>query len=899
MHTSFTSTVLLLGLGVLSTGAFGRSDNDSSFVPNRGQAPPSVKFVGHAGQAVAEFTDNAVSFGASASQVEVEFAGASAGSIVGAQGDTLIYRNAWPGIETQYAAYQQTLKSEYHVTAGADPDRIRLRYRVASTPRVLNDGSLMIAAPGAEFMESAPYAYQDRAGEHVEVPVAYHVFADGTVGFELGSYDPSRPLVIDPVMNYSTLFGGSGDTTVTAVAFDSYGNAVVAGWTTAADLPAHGARTKSGGSVDAFVAKLAAEGNKIVWCTYLGGSGDDRALGIALDPSNNVYVTGYTQSTNFPLQGALQTKLLGSRNAFVTKLNSTGTTILYSTYLGGSNHDQGNGIAVDATGAAYITGDAYSTNFPMTKAFQSTYGGGQQDAFVTKMNAAGNALVFSTYLGGTGADHGAAIALDPALNVYITGATYSSNFPVVNATQARIGGGEDAFMTELSPAGNSLLFSTFIGGSGGTPGLAEGGNGIAVDISGNVYVAGVTSSINFPTTSGAFQTTLTNGGAEDHGFAWKLNTSKQIVYSTYLAGMNLDVVNGLAVDPAGNAYLVGSTSSTDFPGVRAFQAAITGITSAFITKLNSTGSGVIFSSFLGGSSSDSANAVAVDGRQNIIIGGLAQSSDFPLVNPAQSYSNGPFSAFVTRIVSGWYPMTFLNGSWTLDTWHDSGFDGSASTFTTEGFGQTGDVPIVGDWNHSGSTNIGVFRSGSWFLDSNGDGRWDAGDRSFVFGQAGDIPIVGDWDGTGYLKAGLFRNGTFILDLSGHMSGVATGKSDLTFFFGIGTPDIPVVGDWGGTGVTKIGVFRQGTWLLDLNNDHVWGTGDLVFALGLPGDVPVVGDWDGSGTPKFGVSRGGTWILNISGGAIIPSQYWGYYTYGNAVNVTFNYGSSPSMFLIGH
>jgi hypothetical protein len=319
-----------------------------------------------------------------------------------------------------------------------------------------------VNVPGGEFIDSPPYAYQEESGR-VPVEVAYRVFDDGTVGFALGAYDRSRELVIDPVMNYSTLFGGSGDTSVTSVAFDSYGNAVVAGWTTATDLPANGARQKSGGSVDAFVAKLSSSGNKIVWCTYLGGIGDDRAFGVAVDSANNVYVAGYTQSTNFPLVGAIQTKLLGSRNAFVSKLNATGTSIVYSTYLGGSSHDQAYAIAVDSTGSAYVTGDAYSTNFPVFNAYQSAFAGGQQDAFVTKLNPAGNGLVFSTFLGGSAADHGAAIALDASRNVYVTGATYSSNFPVANATQARIGGGQDAFVAELSAAGNSLIFGTYIG----------------------------------------------------------------------------------------------------------------------------------------------------------------------------------------------------------------------------------------------------------------------------------------------------------------------------------------------------------------------------------------------------------------------------------------------------
>ncbi len=796
-------------MGVVSAGAIERPDNDSFFIPNRGEAPPSVRFISHGKDVVAQFSDNAMSFGTVDTRVRVDFSGAQSFSTASLAGNTLLYRNTWPGIETQYAPYERTVKSEYHVSPGADPNFIRLRYSSGNAPRILGDGSLMIAVPGAAFFESPPYAYQ---GSGVPVAVSYRIFDDGTVGFALGTYDSSRPLIIDPVMNYSTLFGGMGETTVTSVAFDTNGNAVIAGWTTATDLPANGAKTKSGGGVDAFVAKLSAEGNRFVWCTYLGGNGDDRAFSVAVDTANNVYVTGWTQSTNFPLMGAIETKLLGSKAAFVTKLNSSGSAILYSTYLGGSNHDQGNGIAVDATGAAYITGDSYSTNFPVVNAYQPAFGG-QQDAFVSKLNPAGNALVFSTYIGGNGADHGAAIALDSAKNVYITGSTYSSNLPVASATQARIGGGQDAFVVELSSTGNVLMFGTYLGGSGGTPGLGEGGNAIALDVAGNVYVSGSTSSINFPTTAGAYQTTLTNGGAEDHGFAWKLNSARQVVYSTYLAGMNMDVVNGLAVDPAGNAYLVGTTSSTDFPGVRAFQPAITGLTNAFLVKLNPTGSGLIFGSFLGGSSSDAGNSVAVDGKQNIIVGGLAQSSDFPVLNAAQSYSNGPFSGFATRVVSGWFPILFTNGLWDLDIWHDAGYDGSSWTLSSEWYGQTGDVPIMGDWNNTGTTKIGVFRNGLWILDSNGNQRYDATDRQFTFGQAGDVPIVGDWDGSGTIKAGLFRRGLFILDLSGHMSGVATGKQDVSFAFGFST-DVPVVGDWAARASPKsaFSAMERGSWI---------------------------------------------------------------------------------------
>jgi hypothetical protein len=279
----------------------------------------------------------------------------------------------------------------------------------------------------------------------------------------------------------------------------------------------------------------------------------------------------------------------------------------------------------------------------------------------------------------------------------------------------------------------------------------------------------------------------------------------------------------------------------------------------------------------------------VDSKQNVIIGGLAQSGDFPLQNAAQSFSNASIGAFVTRVVPGWYAIAFANGLWYIDTWHDNGYDGTYYTLTLVSYGLPGDIPIVGDWNGTGATKIGIFRNGAWILNTNGNGQYSSADRQFTFGQAGDVPLVGDWDGTGFVKAGLFRKGQFILDLSGHMSGVATGKPDLTFGFGIST-DLPVVGDWGSTGVTKVGVFRNGIWYLDNNSNGTLNAGYQTAYYGMPGDVPMVGDWDGSGTAKLGFCRGGDWFLNIEG--------TGQYNQGIDTQFLYGYGGT-FLFLVGH
>jgi hypothetical protein len=822
-----------------------------------------------------------VSIAAGAPSIGIDFVGAKAGVQAERSADgAVVYRDAWRGIDVCYRG----MKSEYWVAAGADPELIRIRYGVGGYPLVRRDGSLLVIEGNSVLEESAPLAYQ----EGHSVPAEFRVFADGTVGFALGPYDRSLPLVIDPVMSYSTLFGGSAQTEVTAVAADDFGNAIIAGYTNATDLPANGAKTKNAGGLDAFVAKFVGAGNQLAWCTYLGGSSDDRAFGVAVDAGGNVYVTGWTYSANFPLVKAAQSRFGGGRDAFVTKLDPSGTMILYSTYLGGSNYDQGNAIAVDSQGNAYITGDTLSTNFPMLNAYQWT-SRGQQEVFVVKLNAAGSSLLFSTYLGGGGDDHGAAIAVDRINHVYVAGSTYSTNFPIVAATQPRIGGGQDAFVAEFRASGSALVFSTYIGGSNGAPGLTECANAVAVDGDRNLYVAGQTSSYDFPTTSASYQRSISYGGAEDHGFAWKLNAARtQVLYSTYIAGTNADQITAMAVDPPGSVYLAGYTSSPDFPSVRAFQAALAGNTNGFVLKLNPAGTAVVYSSFLGGSNSDSANAIAIDSRQNVLVAGVTMSNNFPVFNAAQTTSYGPITGFVTRVAPGWYPIVFDSGTWYLDTRHDSGFDGYSGNVTKCSFGQTGDQPIVGDWGSTGSAKIGVFRNGLWILDSNGNGSLDVADRQFSFGQAGDIPVVGDWDGTGTVKAGLFRNGTFILDLSGHLSGTSTGKQDLIFSFGA-AGDIPVVGDWGSTGITKVGVYRNGQWYLDANNSHSFDGADSVYSYGMAGDAPVVGDWDGSGGPKIGVSRGGSWYLNVSGTG----------TYSEGLDLQFPFGFGTFKYLVGY
>ena len=374
------------------------------------------------------------------------------------------------------------------------------------------------------------------------------------------------------------------------------------------------------------------------------------AYGIAVDGAGSAYVTGYLDSTDFPTTaGAAQTTYAGGvTDAFVTKLNATGSGLVYSTYLGGSDDDRGNGIAVDGAGSAYVTGFTLSTDFPTTAgATQTTYAGGGNDAFVMKLNAAGSGLAYSTYLGGTDDDRGNGIAVDGAGSAYVTGLTLSTDFPRTSgAFQTTYAGDLDSFVTKLEATGSGLVYSTYLGGS-----RRDTSVDIAVDGASSAYVTGHTLSTNFPTTAGAAQTT--HGGDFD-AFATKLDaTGAGLVFSTYLGGSGSDAGQGIAVDASGSAYVGGYTSSANFPTTAgAAPPTISGIFDAFVTKLDATGSGLVFSTNLGGSSQDFGRDIAVDGAGSAYVTGFTFSTNFPTTaGAAQTTPGSIVDAFVAKIVT--------------------------------------------------------------------------------------------------------------------------------------------------------------------------------------------------------------------------------------------------------
>jgi hypothetical protein len=421
---------------------------------------------------------------------------------------------------------------DFEVAAGASPERIEWEIKGAEKVELDGEGNLIISTRDGEIRQEKPFTYQEENGLRGEVESGFEIREEKDsvggvrVGFRLGEYDRTKPLVIDP----------------------------------------------------------------LAYSTFLGGSIDEEGYGIAIDSAGNVYVTGYTESTDFPTtSGTYDTTHNGFYDVFVTKLNATGSSLLYSTFIGGNDFDFGYGIAVDSSGNAFVTGETFdsTTDYPTTTGAYDTTHNGSNDVFVTKLNAAGSGLLYSTFIGGSGGDGGYGIAIDSSGNAFVTGYTQdgTTDYPTTpGAFDTTHNGNYDVFVTKLNAAGSGLLYSTFIGGSSN-----DEGRRIAIDSSGNAFVTGLTvdGTIDYPTTTGAYDTT--HNGFFDV-FVTKLNAAgSALLYSTFIGGDNIDVGRGIAVDSAGNAFVTGETfdSTTDYPTTTgAFDTTHNGFYDVFVTKLD-------------------------------------------------------------------------------------------------------------------------------------------------------------------------------------------------------------------------------------------------------------------------------------------------------------------------
>lgn len=555
------------------------------------------------------------------------------------------YTEVFPGIDLKYYGVQGRLEYDFIVRPGADPAAIALAIRGAQRVALERDGHLALDLDGERLTMQRPVIYQDLAGGRRMVPGGYVLQGAEQIGFRVAAYDRSRPLIIDPVLSYSTYVGGSGAEGLGGVAVDAIGNAYITGTTDSTDFPTQGpAQPSNSGGFDIFIAKVNPTGSALVYATYLGGGGSETGTDIALDGLGHAYVTGHTTSTDFPAVNAFEDTFQGGANtgdAFLAKLSPDGSTVLYATYVGGTGDDRGFSIAVDGLDSPYIGGETTSTDFPLENPFQSTPGG-SFDAFAAKFNALGIALSYSTYVGGADLDRALGIAVDVNGNAYLTGDTVSTDFPTANAIQGTLSGtSADAFVLKLNAAGAALVYSTYLGGTG-----ADTGEAIALDGSANAVVTGETDSTDFPTSS-PLQSSLS--GSQD-AFVSAVNAAgSSLLYSTYLGGGSTDRGMDVAVDSAGAAYVAGDTSSTDFPTTSPFQSSNAGNADAFIAKLNAGGSAVTYASYLGGGSADRASAIAVDPVGSAYIAGNTSSSAFPTVNPLQSSLSGVQDAFLSKV----------------------------------------------------------------------------------------------------------------------------------------------------------------------------------------------------------------------------------------------------------
>ncbi len=578
----------------------------------------------------------------------------------------LRYRDLYSGIDLVFHGNQRRFEYDFVVRPGADLEHIEMAFDGARAS-IGESGDLFLDSADGRLVHHAPVLYQERPdGSRSLVQGRYRSLGGNRIGFTAGRFDQTLPLVIDPVMQFSGYLGGKApngaDDVAYATAVDSEGNIYVTGRTVSSDFPLQGSmQGQNKGSGDAFVTKLDPTGQKVLYSTYIGGRALEYSYAIAVDSFGQVHITGQTGSDDFPVKNAFQSKKTGLNNLFVTKLNASGDGIIFSTLMGGDRNDAGRGIAVDPFGNVLVGGFTNSTTFPALNAMQPKQGG-SSDGVIAKFTPDGK-LLFSTFLGGPSGDEIYALAVDQAGNAYVTGTTASQNLATANAAQFKLFP-RDAFAAKVMANGSALAYFTYIGGNG-----TDEGHAIAVDASGNAYVGGFTGSRDFPVTKGVIQESI--AGNSD-GFITKVNENgTAFVWSTRIGGSGVtpalddEMVKAIALDPDGCVYAAGSTVSKDFPSNRATQANQGGKRDVFLTKLTAQADQVIFSTFVGGAEHDEAYGLAISPLRAMFVAGQTFSRDFPVEKGVSESRGGNSDGFITRICD---PVMFLSAGSFDFTW---------------------------------------------------------------------------------------------------------------------------------------------------------------------------------------------------------------------------------------
>jgi hypothetical protein len=574
---------------------------------------------------------------------------------------TVLYHNLYPGTDLRYHASQIQLKYEFLLRPGAEVDRIALVYDGAERLKVNEAGELEIHTAWGTLIEEAPVAWQEgEQGEREPVPVRFALGSGGQVGFQVGEYDRARGLVIDPALHYgraaaapsleySTFVGGSGEESGYMLAFDSTENTVVTGRVDSSNFPTtSGAYDRGhGGDFDAFVFKLSADGSRLLWSTYVGGSDLDRGTALALDGSGNVYVVGDSRSSNFPTtSGAFDPGHNGGSDIFVIRLSSDGQSLQQSTFVGGSGNEETWGMALDSAGRPVVAGQSTASNFPTTAGAYDRGHNGGIDAAVFRLSSNLGSLDFSTYIGGSQDDKPKGVVLDDQDRAVITGGTLSSNFPTTSgAFDQGHNGGEDLFVLKLAKNGDDLVYSTYLGGSGNERGWSP-----VLDDEGRPIVTGRTYSSDLPVSSGAFDRGY--NGDEDALLAKLSADGRDLVFCTYLGGSDREIGHKPAVDGAGNVLLTGRTASSNFPTTSdALDGTHGGGKDVFVAKFSPKAERLLYSTYLGGSGDETGRWLKVSEKvqTEVVISGSAGSSTFPTTSGAYDTGhNGDLDVFVLR-----------------------------------------------------------------------------------------------------------------------------------------------------------------------------------------------------------------------------------------------------------
>ncbi|MFW9768468.1 MAG: SBBP repeat-containing protein [Candidatus Thorarchaeota archaeon] len=544
------------------------------------------------------------------------------------------YENLWPGIDLEYKATAKGAKYHFLVAAGSDPSQIRIQYS-GQDRLVANPESVSVEIQDKTFTDDGLVVTQGTQ----EIHANFDMISDSMICFNIGDYDPSKELVIDPLLS-STYIGGSNDDTGYAIQVDSQGYVYVSGHTYSSNFPTQDAydSTYNSGLYDAFLLKYDPDGAAIIFSTFIGGSDRERGQRMYIEPDGNILISGWTSSTNFPTTGAYDsTHNGGGADVFLVRFNSAGNQLLNSTYIGGNGDDLGGQIHIDESGNVIVTGSTSSSNFPTLNGYDLTHNGARE-AFALKISPTFETLIFSTYLGGSNEEYEYGSAVDSDGNIYITGRTWSSNFPTINAEDDTLNGVTDIFVCKLNASGNELIYSTYLGG-GGDEYLGRGG--IALDD--YLYVGGCTTSSDFPVLN-AYDNTY-NGGWD--AFVTKFNiTDGTRIASTFVGGSGDETVYGVDVDKWGNTYLTGPTTSSNLPVVNAFSNTSSGGEDGFLFKVNSTCNGLKYSSYYGGSSNDGPRELRLDQTGNVYITGWTASSNFPLVNAYDASLSGAMDMYL-------------------------------------------------------------------------------------------------------------------------------------------------------------------------------------------------------------------------------------------------------------